>query len=482
MRILHVASELAPFAKTGGLADVLAGLAPALAAAGHEVIVAVPRYRSMMHGNEPAGVAQRLRKFAVQLGGSRLEVGLWEGAFPGQPRARMWLIDHPPSFDRDGIYGPPSGGDFSDNARRFALLDRAALDIAHELDLWPDVVHAHDWQAGPALLYALRPPVDRVRPRRVFTIHNLAFQGLFPPSVVDELGLPREQFTPDGYEFWGKVSFLKAGIAVADSITTVSPRYAEEIKGLEAGCGLDGMLRAQAAKLTGIVNGIDEQVWNPASDPYLGCSYETTSLQLKRGCKSSLQRALGLPQRTDLPLIGSVARITEQKGFDLVAKALPRLLQEGLQYVVLGTGDPALVQQLRELEAAHPQAVRVRIGFDEELAHRIVAGSDLYLMPSRFEPCGLNQLYAQAYGTPPIVRATGGLYDTVVDFDQKSDSGTGFMFDAYTEVALEATVRRAIVTWRDRKAFARLQRRGMEQDFSWREPAKQYQRLYRPVP
>ncbi len=476
MRILHVASELAPFAKTGGLGDVLAGLAPALAAAGHEVIVATPRYRM---GALPGGLAKRLRKFAIQLGGSNLEVELWEGSFAGQPRAKVWLIDHPPSFDRDGIYGPPTGGDFSDNARRFALLGRAALTIADELDLWPDVVHAHDWQAGPTLLYAMHPPADRVRPRRVMTIHNLAFQGLFPSSVVGELDLPPEQFVPDGYEFWGQVGFLKAGIAVADQITTVSPHYAQEILRPEAGWGLDGMLRSRQARLTGIVNGIDGQVWNPASDPHLAHLYDRDSLGAKRKCKVALQRDVGLPLRDDLPLIGAVARITEQKGFDLVARALPRLLRDGVQCVLLGSGEPALEQQLLLLERANPKSVRVRIGFDEQLAHRIVAGADLYLMPSRWEPCGLNQLYAQTYGTPPVVRATGGLYDTVVDFDQKSGSGTGFVFEAYSDAALEAALRRGMLAWRDTEVFGALQRRGMAQDFSWREPAERYARLYR---
>jgi starch synthase len=311
------------------------------------------------------------------------------------------------------------------------------------------------------------------------TIHNLAFQGLFPSSVIDELGLPRDKFHPDGYEYWGQVGFLKAGITSAHAITTVSPRYAKEIQSPEAGNGLDGLLRALSDKLVGIQNGIDETVWSPEHDPHLERPYSAETLWEKRRNKAALQRALGLPQRNDVPLVGSVARITDQKGFDLVVRTLPRLLRDGMQYVVLGRGDPALEHGLRQLEVSHRDQVRVQLGFDEALAHQIAAGVDLYLMPSKFEPCGLNQLYAQAYGTPPLVRATGGLDDTVVDFDGKSRSGTGFKFYAYNDVALEAGLRRAIRTFADGPAWEGLQRRAMAQDFSWRLPALRYEHLYR---
>jgi starch synthase len=478
MRILHVASELAPYAKTGGLADVLAGLPPHLAALGHEVVVALPYYRVVGDGGHGATLARRLRPFPVQLGHERIDVGLLEGRYSGAG-ARIWFIEHAPSFDRDGLYGPRSGGDFHDNARRFALLGKAALSIADELDWWPDVVHAHDWQGGPALLYAARPPLHRHAPRRVMTIHNLAFQGLFDPEVIAQLGLPPEGFTSEGYEFWGKVGYMKAGLTAADAITTVSPRYALEIQTPELGMGLDGLLRAHAAKLTGIQNGVDETVWSPMRDPHLAHEYSLASPGGKHACKEALQRELGLPLRSDLPLVGSVARITDQKGFDLIARALPRLLRDGLQYVVLGTGDPALEHALQALEQSHSQQVRVRLGFDDGLAHRIAAGCDLYLMPSRFEPCGLNQLYAQLYGSPPLVHATGGLDDTVVDLDVRSASGTGFKFWGYSDVSLESALRRALTTWRDRDAWSGLQRRAMAQDFSWRLPAQKYDRVYR---
>ena len=478
MRILHVASELAPFAKSGGLADVLAGLPPALATLGYEVVIAIPRYRTVAQGGHDRALARRLRRFPVLLGSERLDVGLVEGSLPGQPRARVWLIDHPPSFDRDGLYGD-AHGDFGDNARRFALLGKAALAIADQTDWWPDLVHGHDWQAGPALVYAGRPPEGRRVPRRVMTIHNLAFQGLFPPSVIPELGLPSEQFTPEGYEYWGQVGFLKAGLTAADAITTVSERYAVEIRTPEAGMGLDGLLRALGARLHGIQNGVDDGIWSPVNDRHLRQTYSLASPWGKLACKQALQRELGLPLRADLPLVGSIARLTDQKGFDLVVRALPRLISDGLQYVVLGSGDPQLEAALQALERDHPEQVRVRLGFDEGLAHRIAAGSDLYLMPSRFEPCGLNQLYAQLYGTPPVVRAIGGLDDTVVDFDARSRSGTGFKFAAYTDVALEATLRRALAAYRDRDAWGGLQRRAMAQDFSWRASARRYDAVYR---
>jgi starch synthase len=477
MRILHVASELAPYAKTGGLGDVLAGLAPALAARGHEVIVALPRYRDGRHAE--VGLAKRVRRFPVVLGHTRVDVELLEGPFPGYPRARVWLIDHPESFDRDGLYGPPTGGDFPDNARRFALLGKAALTIADALDVWPDVVHGHDWQGGPAVLYATTPPGDRLHPRRVMTIHNLAFQGLFPASVIDELGFPHDRFTPHGYEFWGHVGLLKAGLTAAQHVTTVSPRYAREIQGSEAGMGLDGLMRSISDRLVGIQNGIDATAWSPEHDPHLPRTYARDSMSGKRHCKAELQRELGLPMRKDLPLIGSIARLTEQKGFDLIARVLPRVLRDGVQYVALGTGDPAIEQSLRQIANEHPDQVHVHVGFDEALAHRIEAGCDLFLMPSRFEPCGLNQLYSQAYGTPPIVRAVGGLDDSVVDFDEHSRSGTGFKFDAYSDVALEHTLRRAVMTFGDTDAFRALQRRGMSQDFSWHGPAGRYERVYR---
>jgi starch synthase len=474
MRILHLASEVAPYAKTGGLADVLGGLPEALAKEGLEIIVAVPRYRSIDPGR--FHLARRLRTFSVPLGPERVSVGLYEGHPPATPKVRVWLIDHPSSFDRDGIYGTPDGRDFPDNARRFALFGAAALTIAGELDLWPHVIHGHDWQAGPALLYA---DAAHPRPRLIFTIHNLAYQGLFPESVIGPLGLPRHRFNPEGFEFYGQAGFLKAGLTTADRLTTVSPRYAQEIQTPEQGAGLDGLLRSRQKVLSGILNGVDYRVFAPGHDPALAATYSPEDLSGKRECKASLQRELGLPIRPDTPLSGSISRLTDQKGFDLVLGALPELLADDMQYVILGSGDAAIVQKLTELGKKHPKKLAVRIAYDETLAHRIEAGCDLYVMPSRFEPCGLNQLYSLKYGTPPIVRATGGLDDTIVDHEPRSRTGTGFKFEAYEARALASAWRRAHAAYQNHAEFTELQKRAMAQDFSWGAAARTYAQLYR---
>jgi starch synthase len=338
-------------------------------------------------------------------------------------------------------------------------------------------VHGHDWQAGPAILMAKRQWGDLKPPRTVFTIHNLAFQGLFPESVIDELGLGREHYSPDGFEYWGQVSYLKMGIALADKLSTVSPTYAREIQTAEQGLGFEGLLRAKSDRLYGILNGADYDIWNPEKDILIAQNYSAERLAGKRACKAALQRELGLPVRADVPLSGSISRLTDQKGFDLILGALPALLEEDLQYVVLGTGEPSIERGLRELAGRAPKKLAVRIAYDDGLAHRIEAGSDLFVMPSRFEPCGLNQMYSLRYGTPPIVRATGGLDDTIVDFDARSRSGTGFKLARYEVAALGEAWRRALAAYRTAD-FVPLMKRGMAQDFSWQRAAEAYARLY----
>ena len=476
MRILHVASEVAPYSKTGGLADVLGALPRALAALGHEVTVVTPRYRSI--DPERFGLARRLRGLAAPLGADTVAVGVYEGQAASTPRVRVYLIDHKPSFDRDGLYGDAKG-DFADNARRFALLGSAALAVCAEFGAWPDVVHGHDWQAGPAILFAKKRWGDLHAPKTVFTLHNLAFQGLFPEQVVDELGLPRQYYHPEGFEFYGQASFLKAGLALADRLSTVSPTYAREIQTPEHGLGFDGLLRARNKVLHGILNGADYDIWNPEKDIHLAATYSAESLAGKRACKAALQREMGLPVRADVPLCGSISRLTDQKGFDLVLGALPQILDGDAQYVLLGSGDPALESALKQLQVKFPKKLAVRIGYDEALAHRIEAGCDLYVMPSKFEPCGLNQMYSLRYGTPPIVRATGGLDDTIVDFDARSRSGTGFKFEAYAVDALVGAWRRALAAWRSDDDFAGLVKRAMAQDFGWGRAAEAYTHLYK---
>jgi starch synthase len=441
MHVLHVASEVAPHSKTGGLADVLGALPEALRRLGLRVTVVTPRYRSV----KVEGLARRTVE--TQFG----PVGAIEGA-------GIFFVEHP-VFDRAGLYGE-GGQDYGDNAFRFALLGAAAMALVPDADL----VHGHDWQAGPALMFAPKA--------KVFTIHNLAYQGLFPSSVVKELKLPEDLHHPGGYEFWGQVSFLKAGLVLADEITTVSPRYAREIQTAEQGYGLEGVLQERADVLVGILNGCDYDVWNPDKDPHLAARYSAERLEGKRACKAALQRELGLPEKPETPLCGSISRLVEQKGFDLVCEVLPTLLEGDMQYVLLGSGQPAIEERLAALQAAYPDKLAVRIAYDEKLAHRIEAGCDLYVMPSRYEPCGLNQMYSLRYGTPPIVRATGGLDDTIVDGE------TGFKFQDYSAAALGEAWRRAILAYHSPE-FGKLIQRGMAEDYSWDASAQKYAALYR---
>jgi starch synthase len=470
--VLHVASEVAPFAKTGGLADVAAALPRAQASFGVRPIVVLPRYRSV----DTSMLARRLQPVDVPLGRRSERVVVYEGTLPGG-RVRALLVDHP-WFDRDGLYGD-ANGEYADNGLRFALLARAALEIAHQLDVWPDLVHGHDWQAGLLPFYAARTPIHgRPAVKSVFTIHNMAFRGLCDKSLVDELGLGWDVFTPDTAEFYDQLSFLKAGLAYADQISTVSPRYAREIQTPEQGYGLDGFLRARAGKLTGILNGIDAEEWDPAHDTALPVRFDADDPTGKAACKAALQRELGLPVRASVPLIASISRLTDQKGFDLVVQAGEELARTEAQYVFLGTGEPRYEQALRELARRHPMRVAVRIAHEEDAAHRIVAGADMFLMPSRYEPCGLTQMYAMRYGGVPIVRATGGLDDTVVDFDGRTRTGSGFKFDDADAASLGRAVRRAVTEYKHKDAWLDLVVRNMHVNFGWSNSARRYVQLY----
>jgi starch synthase len=473
IHVLHVASEVAPFAKSGGLADVAAALPRAQVAYGVVPVVVLPRYR----GIDTRTLARRLQPVDVPLGRRRERVVVHEGTLPGG-RVRALLIEHP-WFDREGgLYGD-ARGDYPDNGLRFALLARAALEVAHVLDVWPELVHGHDWQAGLLPLYAARSFVaGRPIPKSVFTIHNMAFRGLFDKQLVDELGLGWDVFTPDAVEFYDQISFLKTGMAFADHITTVSPRYAREIQTPEQGYGLDGFLHARAHKLTGILNGIDSEHWDPGHDTSLPVRYDADDPTGKAACKAALQRELGLPVRASVPLIASIARLTDQKGFDLVVQAGEELARSEAQYVFLGTGDARYEQALRELARRHPMRVAARIAHDEEAAHRMLAGADMFLMPSRYEPCGLTQMYALRYGAIPIVRATGGLDDTVVDYDAKTRTGSGFKFDDADAAALGRAVRRAITAYKHKDAWLDLVVRSMRLEFGWSNSARRYVQLY----
>ena len=475
MRVVMLSPEVYPYAKTGGLADVLAALPSALAQTGVQVTVCLPAFRSALRAAGPSTAGIRLHAPVD----SRMEPAEIVSV-PGAAVPTM-MVRADRYFDRDGIYGD-AGGDYPDNAERFAFFCRAALEWLRAEHEPPDILHVHEWQSAlaPAFLRAtadLYPELRRVR--TVLTIHNLAYQGRFPSSEWHLLNLDPRYFVPDFLEFYGQINYLKAGMVFADAITTVSPRYAAEIETPAFGEGLDGVLRARHDRLRGILNGIDQTAWNPATDPHLPAHYDARNLRGKPVCKAALQAELGLAARADVPLLGIVSRLAEQKGFDLLATALPEALATSeAQVAVLGSGDERYERLLAAIAARFEGRVALRIGFDEGLAHRIEAGADMFLMPSRFEPCGLNQLYSLRYGTVPVVHATGGLDDTVVDFDPGTGMGTGFKFTSYTPEAFLGALDRALRTRGDPALWTRVVTNGMAQDFSWNRAAQEYRRLY----
>jgi len=470
MKVLFATPEIAPWVKTGGLGDVAAALPPALRQAGIDVRVLVPYYPALRHAfpEDKAPEVVELGDFGADFADSVLRIAK---APDGTP---LMLLDCPEYFDRAGNpYLGPEGRDWLDNHLRFGLLSRVAAWLgseANHLPWRPTIVHCNDWQTALAPAYLKLLPDGRAR--SVVTVHNLAFQGLFGAPTLQELGLPDHAWTMHGVEFYGHLSFLKAGLHYADAITTVSPSYAAEIQTDAEGMGMAGLLRHRATHLTGILNGIDTQAWNPMHDAHLPFAYDVDSLAAKKQDKAALQRELGLAVRDDLPLLGVVSRLTHQKGLDLVAALERQIVDLPAQLAVLGSGEKDLEAEFQRLAELHPGQVAVRIGFNEGLAHRIEAGADIFLMPSRFEPCGLNQMYSLRYGTPPVVRATGGLADTV------SDGVNGFVFKEASAAALLAAIRRAAATWRDRKAWQAMQADGMGRDVSWAKPAAQYAALY----
>lgn len=476
-KILFVTSEAYPLMKTGGLGDVCGGLPQALAALGEDVRLLMPGYHDAL---ARAGTLKTVAE--IVLPSLSAPVRLLETRLPGT-RIKTWLIDFPPAYDRPGNpYLNNLGLDWPDNAERFALLARVAVHISQGIGRlrWkPDIVHCHDWQAGlvPALLSQ-----ETVRPATVFTIHNLGYQGLFPPETFSALGLPASLWSLAGLEFHGQMSFIKGGIAFADRVTTVSPTYAREIQTLEFGHGLDGLLRHRAAVLRGILNGIDTKIWNPQRDEMIAVRYGTQRLATgKAGNKAALQTEFGLAPESGTPLLGMVSRLVHQKGIDLLLEALPVLLEKPLQCVVLGTGDATYEQALQELALRYPKQLAVVVGYDEALAHRIIAGADLFLMPSRFEPCGLTQFYSLRYGTVPVARRIGGLNDSVIDVNEATlvdESATGVLFESANSAALAHAINRALDLYRQRRTWQALRRGGMRQDFSWRRRAGEYKLLY----
>jgi len=477
VRVLYATPECAPWVKTGGLGDVAGALTSRLRDDDVDVRVVMPAYRSLRAKVDSATRIAALPPMA----GFPSAVLLHASLPTGVP---AMLIDCPALFNRDGgPYQDGAGRDFDDNAKRFAMLSRTAALLAtadSPLDWRPDVLHCNDWQTGPApalVRYAAAP-----RARTLMTIHNLAFQGVFDGDLTPMLGLPSEAFGIEGVEYYGRTSFLKAGLMTADAVSTVSPTYAREIQRAPLGMGLEGVLAKRRESLVGLLNGIDEDVWNPANDPWLEARYDANTLDAKLHNKASLQRELGLDMRPDRPLLGVVSRLTPQKGSDLVADIAGRIAAFPAQLALLGTGERALERALLAAAQAHPGAIAAIVGFDERLAHRIEAGADMFLMPSRFEPSGLNQMYSQRYGTPPVARATGGLIDSIVDATPEAlddGSATGFLFGDPTADALWAAMTRALDVFRKPAVWRAIQVAGMKQPFGWGYRSREYIALYR---
>ncbi len=474
LKVLSVTSEIFPLIKTGGLADVAGALPGALAAESIALATLVPGYPAVLRSIDGMEV---VHEYDSLFGAAARLVSARAGPLD------LFVIDAPHLFDRPGSpYAAPEGWDWPDNARRFAALGRVAADIGRGLapGFIPDVVHAHDWQAGlaPAYLHFDGAP----RPATVMTIHNIAFQGTFPAYLLSELGLPPGAYTLDGVEYYGQIGYLKAGLRLADRITTVSPTYAKEIQTAAGGMGLQGLLRTRSADISGIINGIDEDVWNPASDPHLAAPFDRENLDARATNKEALQARLGLRRDPDALLFGVVSRLSEQKGLDLVLASLPTLLNDGAQLALLGAGDPWLESNFQAATHAYPGQVGCLFGYDESLAHQIQGGSDALLVPSRFEPCGLTQLCAMHYGNVPIVSRVGGLADTVIDANEMAVANgvpTGVQFSPVTLEAATDAFTRAKELWRDRDGWRRMQVNGMAADVGWRRPAQRYASLYR---
>ena len=484
LSVAHVASEMTPLIKVGGLADVVGALAAEQARRGHRVTVALPAYQAV---SLPAGWSSRALDSRPVPWGMGRELARFALASGPDPRLRVLLVDHAGDrsfFDRPGIYDDPRSGEgYPDNAERFLFFCRAALEGLKLLKERFDVLHGHDHQAAWTMCFVrtheLHTPTFKDL-ATVFTIHNLGYQGIYDPWVLGLAGLGGELFYPASpFEYWGRVNYMKVGLVFADLLSTVSPRYAQEIQtGGEFGAGLEGVLARRAGDLRGILNGIDDAYWDPAADPYLAHRYGPDRMEGKELNRRALIKECGFPSAPEMPLVGMVSRLAEQKGFDLIEQGADALLALGARYVVLGSGEARYQDLFRRLMAAHPDRVHYRSGFDERFAHLIEAGCDLFLMPSRYEPCGLNQMYSLRYGTPPIVRAVGGLADTVQEFDPLTGAGNGFVFQRFDAEEMLAAVRRGLATCRQPGLCARLRRNGMGQDFSWRRSVDRYDALY----
>ncbi|RKX27798.1 MAG: glycogen synthase GlgA [Candidatus Zixiibacteriota bacterium] len=481
LKILMAAPEAGPFVRTGGLGDVMSALPAALAREGHDVKVFIPRY-GIIDGTHH-GIKRQDIRAEVSLEDQVYEVST-EHVNDGMSGAELVFVANPELFDRPDLYqDPATGKDFTDNYLRFAFFCRAVIEIVKELRWQPDVIHVHDWQAALIPVYLKSIYADDeffAHTRTILTIHNLAFQGLFEAEQFPGLDLPEEMFYSETgeLEFYGSVNFLKAGIVMADAITTVSEQYSKEIQTKEFGCGLEGVLQTRADDLHGIVNGVDYSVWSPSRDKLIPCRYGLLNLSGKRTSRVELLGKAGLPIRDTAPLVGMITRLTEQKGLDLLVDGAKELFELNLQMIILGNGEERYHEALQELETMYPDKLKVFLEFNDSLAHQIQAGSDAFLMPSRYEPCGLNQLYALKYGTVPVVRKVGGLADTVIDYDKRTGEGTGFVFEDYDADEMIATLRRVVELYGRRQPWTRLMKAGMNLDYSWDASARKYSELF----
>lgn len=479
MNLLLASSEVHPFSKTGGLGDAVVGLAKSLARAGHKVALVTPLYAGI---REKFPAARNMDwKIDLPIDTRRVTGGVW--TLELAERLEVYFLQHDGYYDRPGLY-QDRGVDFPDNAERFIFFAKAVVHLARHLPGPVEIAHAHDWQAALAPVLIQHEKLATVwgnAPRTCLTIHNLAYQGMFPGALYPLLNLPWEYFTPRGLEFYSQFNCLKAGIVYSDIITTVSPRYAREITTPEFGCGLDGLLRERQSALVGILNGVDYDEWNTDHNPFVQPPYSSADLAGKAGNKAELQKEFGLPVRESMPLFGNVSRLVDQKGSDLILAALEEMLSSDMQFVLLGSGQAAMENAFAELARRYPDKMAVRTGYNHRLAHLVEAGSDFFLMPSRFEPCGLNQMYSLRYGTVPIVRRTGGLDDSVIDAVDDIEHANGIKFTEPSAGALAKAIRKALVLYGAAEALEAYRRNGMTKDFAWDQTARQFERTYQRI-
>lgn len=479
IKVLFLSSEVMPFAKSGGLADVAGSLPAALKHAGVDVSLALPFYRAIREGHFKSQMI--IRDLEVPFREWTLKADILETSLPGD--IPVYLVDREDMFDRPGLYGN-SKGDYYDNLERFSFFSHAALRSAQAAGLSPDIIHCHDWQTGlvPALLKGpYRSSIGLSGAATVFTIHNMGYQGLFSPDSFSVTGLSGPQyFHSGGLEYWGNISLLKAGIVYADAVTTVSPTYSEEIMNHEYGLGMEGVLMSRRGSVHGILNGVDYNEWNPLKDNHISARYNLKSISFKKRCKKELLRETGLGlDLEDRPLIGMISRLDKQKGLDILMPALEEIIKLDTGMVILGSGDEGMEKALITAAARNPGRIAIHTGFNDPLAHRIMAGADIFLIPSRYEPCGLTQMYALKYGTVPVVRATGGLNDTIEHYNRQRSTGNGFKFVPYSSEALVSAVKQAVDLYGDKNTWKRLMKTGMKYDFSWDRSADRYMELYR---